>query len=129
MGLGTLGTTCTCPSSENSNGAGDGRGVGGLGPPRDVPADIYGDSAQARGALDREIIRRIVRRHIDELFACYEPALARRLGGALTIEFTIVPPPGAVSAAAVRQSTTRDAVLASCFVAAIRTWQFPDPHG
>jgi hypothetical protein len=128
--LGNLGTTCTCPSSENSNGSGFGRGVGGLGPPRDMPADIYPASPEVRGGLDREIIRRIVRRHIGELFACYEPALARRrhLAGKLTIEFTVVPP-GQVGATTLRHSTVPDTVVASCFLAAIRNWQFPHPHG
>jgi hypothetical protein len=136
VGLGYLGTTCTCPSSENSNGAGEGRGVGGLGPPRAVPAEIWFDSIEVRGTLDREIIRRIAQRHRPELLACYEPVVARRrhFVGKLTIEFTIGLS-GDVRAAAPRRSTVRgaptvrDARVASCFVEAIRTWQFPHPHG
>jgi hypothetical protein len=75
--LGNLGTTCTCPSSESSNGSGFGRGVGGLGPLRDMPAEVWFDSIETRGGLDREIVRRVAQRHRQELIACYEPALAR----------------------------------------------------
>jgi TonB family protein len=93
-----------------------------------MPADIWPESPAVRGTLDREIIRRIVRRNIHELFACYEPALARRrhLAGKLTIEFTI-DASGNVRAVALRRSTARDAEVAGCFEAAIRGWQFPRP--
>ncbi len=126
--LGNLGTTCTCPSSENSNGSGFGRGVGGLGPPRDMPAEIWFDSIETWGGLDREIVRRVALRHRQELLACYEPVVSRRrhLAGRLTIEFTI-DVSGNVRAVALRRSTARDAEVAGCFEAAIRGWQFPRP--
>jgi hypothetical protein len=126
IGLGNLGTTCTCPSSENSNGSGYGRGVGGLGPPTPMPADVWLDAVEARGGLDREIIRRLAQRHRAELLACYEPVVARRptLGGKLTIRYTIGAS-GDVRTAAARPSALRHAGVAGCLVEAIRGWRFP----
>ena len=47
--------------------------------------------ATVRGALDKEIIRRIVRRHLNEVKYCYDQALARqpKLDGRMVAQFTI----------------------------------------
>ena len=128
LGPDDIGTTSELRTYENSNGSGHGRGIGGVGPPVAMPAAVTPDAAKVRGALDREIVRRIVRSHMRELLACYEPAVARRprLAGRLTVEVTIKPS-GNVGAAVVRRATVRDASVGTCFVDAIRRWQFPRP--
>jgi hypothetical protein len=125
IGLGNIGTPCTCPSSEHANGSGEVSGFGILGLPMVLPAAIVSDVAEVRGSMAAEIIRRVVLRHQGELMACYEPALARhpRLHGRLDVRITIEPS-GGVDAAAVRHSTVRDTSVQACFIAAIRQWQF-----
>jgi TonB family protein len=82
-----------------------------------------------KGHIDKEIIRRIVQRHIGELKDCYERELVtkRRLGGEAILEFTISTA-GEVDEAHLRGSTLRSPRAESCMVAAIRTWGFPYPH-
>ena len=122
-----VGTTCECPSSTNVNGSGYGRGGGG----RIPTSAITANPAESRGGLDRAIVRRGVRRHLHELFACY-PAAARDrdVGGLLTFDFTIGAS-GDVRAAALRNSTLgKNDQIASCFLEALRAWTFPRPrHG
>jgi hypothetical protein len=122
-----VGTTCECPSSADVNGSGYGRGGGG----RIPRSAITANPAESRGGLDRAIVRRGVRRHLHELFACY-PAAARDrdVGGLLTFDFT-VGASGDVRAAALRNSTLgRNDQIASCFLEALRSWTFPRPrHG
>ena len=47
--------------------------------------------ANVRGQLDKEIIRRIIRRHINEVKYCYEQELTKQpeLGGRIMVQFTI----------------------------------------
>lgn len=82
------------------------------------------------GALDKDIIRRVVRSHIVEVRACYNKGLARdkTLKGRVMITFTIGAD-GAVSAAEVAESTFKDAEVARCVAAAVKTWEFPEPEG
>jgi hypothetical protein len=110
------------------NGSGFGRGVGGLGPPIARPPDVIPVSSSVEGWLDKEIVRRVVRHHIDEMKSCYERELVknRRLRGEAMFQFTISPD-GLVTAARLQRSTLRSPRTAGCVVAAIRTWQFPHP--
>ena len=59
-----------------------------------------------RGTLDKEIIRRTVRRHLNEVKYCYEKALATRpsLAGRIVTQFTIAPT-GRVLAAVIQSSS------------------------
>jgi TonB family protein len=85
----------------------------------------------SQGELDKEIIRRIVRRHLNEVKFCYQDALARRpsLEGRLVTQFTIAPT-GRVLAAVVQSSTLQAVSVESCIVNAIKRWEFPAPdHG
>jgi len=81
-----------------------------------------------RGSLNREIIRRIVRRHINELRFCYERELQARpdLSGRVVIQFTIAAT-GQVVASVVQQSTLRHAAVEGCIALAVRRWLFPRP--
>jgi TonB family protein len=108
-----------------------GHGIGDLGTRKShVPEPILG-IASVRGTLDKEIIRRIVRRHLNEVKFCYQEALARRpsLEGRLVTQFTIAAT-GTVLAAVVQSSTLQAASVESCVVNAIKRWEFPAPdHG
>ena len=82
------------------------------------------------GATGREVIRRVVRAHINEVRHCYDQGLTRnpQLKGRVTIQFTI-DASGKVPAATVQDSTIGDQGVASCIAKAVRRWSFPKPSG
>ncbi|HEX4462933.1 MAG TPA: AgmX/PglI C-terminal domain-containing protein, partial [Polyangia bacterium] len=109
-----------------------GRGAGGpLGNHRlaALPGVVPG-TANVRGALDKEIIRRVVRRHLNEVKFCYEKALIRQssLSGRVTMQFTIGAN-GRVLASIVQSSTLNDREVEQCLQAAVSRWEFPQPNG
>ncbi len=105
-----------------------GKGAGAARPTR-VPSVVPG-TAQVRGALDKELIRRIVRRHINEVTFCYQKELVRKpdLYGRVMIQFTIGGS-GNVIASVVQQSTMNNASVDQCIAGAVRRWEFPKPQG
>ncbi len=110
---------------------GFGPGVGGLHRRQSRGPDVSLEGASVRGSLDKEIIRRIVRRHLNEVRYCYQQALTRRptLEGRLVTQFTIAPT-GQVLAAVVQSSTLREISVEACVVNAVKRWEFPAPdHG
>lgn len=78
------------------------------------------------GKLDREIVRRIVRAHLNEVRACYTARLVDtpKLAGRLTIAFTIEGD-GTTRDARVQKSTLGNAQLGFCVVERIARWKFP----
>ena len=126
IGLGNLGTIGAVSSRGEGNGSGYGRGVGGLGGRRAHAPDVIPGQATVRGSLDKEIIRRIVRRHINEVQYCYEQELTKSpaLGGRITVQFTIAPF-GQVIASLLQSSTVGSARVENCTVQAVRRWEFP----
>src|SRR5205085_1929303 len=76
IGLGNLGTIGK--GGGGGNGSGYGRGAGGLGGRRAHAPDVIPGQAAVRGSLDKEIIRRIIRRHINEVKYCYEQELTKK---------------------------------------------------
>ncbi|MEM9453847.1 MAG: AgmX/PglI C-terminal domain-containing protein [Myxococcota bacterium] len=84
--------------------------------------------ATVRGALDRDIIRRIVRSHINEVRYCYRQGLAKdpTLAGRVTIELTI-DPSGKVPTANVKSTSLSDDEVAECIAKATKRWRFPKP--
>ena len=120
LGVGTLGTLGKFGPGDGS-GEGPGRGYGvGVGKLRTrqatVPQIIPG-VVTSQGALDKEIIRRIVRRHVNEVKYCYDQALVRqpKLDGRLVVKFTIAGT-GQVLASVVQSSTLGVASLEFCVV-------------
>jgi TonB family protein len=87
-------------------------------------------SSNLTGSLDKEIIRRIIRRHINEVKHCYEEELTSRpvLGGRILVRFTIGPS-GQVTASELESSTMDNPSVEACTVAALRRWEFPKPLG
>jgi len=102
--------------------------VGGLHRRQSRGPDVSLEGASVRGSLDKEIIRRIVRRHLNEVRYCYQQALTRRptLEGRLVTQFTIAPT-GQVLAAIVQSSTLREVSVEACVVNAVKRWEFPAP--
>ncbi|MCB9591317.1 MAG: AgmX/PglI C-terminal domain-containing protein [Sandaracinaceae bacterium] len=128
IGLGNLGTIGH--GGGGGTGSGYGRGAGGLrGRSARVPT-IRTGNADVRGSLSREVIRRVIRRHINEVRFCYEQELNSRpdLEGRIMVSF-IISPTGAVQSATVGNTTINNARVESCVTTAVRRWTFPAPDG
>jgi TonB family protein len=128
IGLGNLGIIGK--GGGGGNGSGYGRGAGGLGGRRAHAPDVVPGTAQVRGSLDKEIIRRIIRRHLNEVRFCYEKELMHKqdLYGRVMIQFTISGT-GQVVASVVQQSTMNNPNVEQCIAQAVRRWEFPKPQG
>lgn len=85
---------------------------------------------QVKGSLDKAIIRRIVRAHINEVRHCYNQGLAEdpALGGRVNVQFTISPT-GKVPVAVVASSTLDHDATETCIAKAVKRWKFPKPQG
>ncbi|MDD5306880.1 MAG: AgmX/PglI C-terminal domain-containing protein [Deltaproteobacteria bacterium] len=127
IGLGSLGTI---GHGAGQGGSGYGRGAGGLGGRRGGVPQIRSGAAMVQGSLSKEVIRRIVHRHINEVKFCYERVLASRpdLAGRVSIKF-IISGSGAVQMAAVAESTIGEPGVENCIAQAVRRWVFPQPEG
>ncbi|HJL19197.1 MAG TPA: AgmX/PglI C-terminal domain-containing protein [Sandaracinaceae bacterium LLY-WYZ-13_1] len=128
IGLGNLGTIGH--GAGGGSGSGYGRGAGGLrGRSARVPR-IRTGNADVRGSLSREVIRRVIRRHINEVRFCYEQELNARpdLEGRVLVSF-IISATGAVQSATVGNSTINNARVEGCITQAVRRWTFPAPDG
>ncbi len=111
-----------------------GHHVGRLGPRRPPTAptvSVVGcreglEHCGAHGALDKEIVRREIRRHIKEIKYCYEQQLLRApsLSGRVAVRF-VISPTGTVAVATVAESSLQDARVESCMTTAVKRWQFP----
>jgi TonB family protein len=126
-GLRTLGRLGGGPG-----GARYGRSAGGLDPrgPR-VALHLQVTNPVVRGGLDKELVRREIRRHLNEIRYCYERALVTRpdLAGRVVVQFSVAAE-GAVIAAAIAQSTLGAAGVEACVTQAVRRWTFPrSPQG
>ncbi len=119
IGLGTLGTI----GKGGRRGAGYGRG-------RSSKTRVVAGRAKVAGALDRGIIRRIIRRHINEVRYCYQKQLVKKpkLAGRVTVAFTISPS-GQVSHASIRSTTLKHKKAEACITRAVKRWLFPKPRG
>lgn len=128
IGLGNLGTIGK--GGGGGDGSGYGRGAGGLGGRRAHAPDVVAGVAQVRGSLDKEIIRRVIRRHINEVRFCYEKELVTKpnLYGRVMIQF-IIAGDGHVMASLVQNSTMGSPPVEQCIASAVKRWEFPKPQG
>ncbi|UJR84828.1 AgmX/PglI C-terminal domain-containing protein [Sandaracinus amylolyticus] len=128
IGLGNLGAI--------GHGAGDGTGqgygsaAGGFSGRRAAVPQVRFGQAEVRGALSSEVIRRVVRRHLNEVRYCYEQELAQRpdLMGRVTIGF-VIGSSGAVQGSGVTSSSLGNPRVEGCIAQAVRRWTFPSPTG
>jgi len=127
------------PSAQPSPSGGEGTVISAIDPSAEVGIPTEGPvigsgTAEVRGSLDRDVIRRVIRRHIHEVRHCYEVGLVNdpNLSGRVTVAF-IVDATGAVSSASLADSTFVDSSssgsVVECILAAVRRWQFPAPEG
>ena len=83
-----------------------------------------------RGSLDKELIRRVIKRHISQIRYCYERQLQVNpgLNGKVRIEWVITAQ-GRVRSTKVMESTMGNVQVERCMMRKIRTWLFPKPKG
>lgn len=83
-------------------------------------------SADNGGCMDKELIRKVINGHRDQIRFCYELALqqAPALSGKVAVQFAVANS-GLVAAARVENSSAGSAALSDCLVSRVRTWQFP----
>lgn len=81
------------------------------------------------GGLDKSIVRRVIRSHLDEVRYCYERALITNpeLEGNVTIEFVIGQNGAVISVVIVNASVGNE--VASCVAQRTKTWDFPRSTG
>jgi TonB family protein len=128
IGLGNLGTIGR--GSGAPGGGMYGAKVGNLKARKAGAPEVVPGTAEVRGSLDKDLIRRIIRRHINEVKFCYESELTRKpdLQGRVMVQFTIAPT-GQVAASIVQSSTMGNPPVEQCIANAVRRWEFPKPQG
>ncbi|WP_146156085.1 AgmX/PglI C-terminal domain-containing protein, partial [Enhygromyxa salina] len=125
IGTGGGGGTGTGTGTGTGYGRGSGAGFGGRG--TGVPT-VRQARPTIRGSLDKDIVRRIVRAHINEVRSCYNAGLSKdpSLGGMLAIKF-VVTSRGEVASSIVQESTIESATVSKCVAKAVKRWKFPKP--
>ena len=130
-GLGLLGVRGTGAGAAGYGAGAHGGGGAGFGAAGNRPrVDAPTDGQVVMGALDRDIIRRQMRRHHNQLRYCYQRILARHphIEGRVVAQFNIQPD-GAVGHVAITDNQTGEAEVAECVAKVIRRMRFPAPGG
>jgi hypothetical protein len=129
IGIGAVGT-----KGRGGGLGGYGSGVGGLGAKRDRDVAIATGETKVLGAIDPELIRKVIRDHADQVRYCYEQQLTLnpKLGGKVAIKWQINAD-GRASATILDPSVPIDSdglrTVGECIMSRIRTWEFPKPKG
>lgn len=129
IGLGNTGLIGKGGGGGSGSGYGRGAGAGFGGKGKRVPK-VRQAKAKVRGALDRDIIRRIVRAHINEVRSCYNAGLTKNpnLAGRVAVQFVITGT-GKVGSSVVQESSLKDSSVSNCIARAVKRWKFPKPRG
>ena len=125
LGIGGLGT--------RGRGSGKGRfGIGAAGKlkRKSGMANVRGRGASVQGSLDRSIIAKIIRKHLNQIRHCYQKELNKNpnLYGKIVIKFTIGGN-GRVRSARVQNTTMRNVSVEDCIARVIKHIMFPKPKG
>jgi len=131
IGLGAIGTLGHGAGLGDGQGSGYGAGVGGFrGRTGAVPRVCGCGPVYVRGGLSREAVRRVIRRHVNEVRFCYEQRLAERpdLAGRVTVSL-VISGTGVVQSGSVASTTLHDGPVEGCVAQTARRWTFPAPEG
>lgn len=129
IGLGNTGLIGKGGGGGKGSGYGRGSGAGFGGRGKRVPR-VRQAKAKVQGALDKDIIRRIVRAHINEVRSCYNQGLTKNpnLQGRVAVNFVITTT-GKVGSSVVQETSLKDRSVANCIAKAVKRWKFPKPRG
>jgi hypothetical protein len=114
-----------------------GNGPGGWGPPShavalrphkaEAPIE-RGPIVVSKGSLSKDIIKRVVHAHHNEIKFCYEKRLtAKMLGSGRVVARFIIAGNGRVIGSGVESTTLHDTEVEACIAEAVRRWEFPRP--
>jgi TonB family protein len=89
-----------------------------------------GEAARHIGSLDKEVIRAVVRAHLDEVRECYDAIGLTQPSarGRLAIKFGISPS-GAVQTSCLVSSDLGAPPVDACVLERVLNWRFPAPEG
>jgi outer membrane biosynthesis protein TonB len=106
-----------------------GRGAGGLGGKRGNAPSIRLMMVSAQGALSKEVIRRIIYRHINEVRNCYNQALSNTpgLSGRIVLKI-VISNTGQIESAIVESSSLNNEGVENCLIKSSDLWKFPKPN-
>jgi len=125
IGVGTLGTL--------GRGGGQrkfGRGAARLGERASRVPKVIPGRASVTGALDKQIIRRVINKNRQGIKYCYDKELQKKkdLHGKIVVKFVIAPN-GRVIKASIRESTMNNSKVEKCIVGRVKRFKFPAPKG
>lgn len=119
-------------STKGKAGGQSGFGLGSSGRKGESEVAYVQEEIEVREGLTREEIERVVRRHLNEIQACYEKSLIQSgnqaIEGRLKVGWT-VNREGRAVAVMQQSSFGGQADLFNCVSRRIQTWQFPRPRG
>jgi TonB family protein len=124
IGLGSVGT-------RGRGGGEGGYGVGyGLGQKGERGISLGAGTPIIMGSLDKELVRRVIHAHRNEIKYCYERELVRSPGlfGKVTINF-VIDANGRVQTSKVKETTLNNPTVERCVLDKARLWTFPKPKG
>lgn len=109
---------------------GAGAGGGDLGGRGKSDVSLTQGAPIIQGSLDKDLIRRVVQRHLAEVRYCYERELQRTpdLAGKVVMKW-VINGAGKVTQAQTAETQLRNANVEGCLALRIKTWTFPAPHG
>ena len=106
-----------------------GAGSGSLGGKLNVRVDVSGGVGESfEGVIDKDAIRRVVKRNVKQLRTCYERLAQRNANasGRVDLNWTIEAN-GVVGSVKVVKSQIRDKKTLDCMKLRLSSWKFPDP--
>ncbi len=103
-------------------------GLMGFGPKKEKKPPMATLGKVESSGLDRDVVRRIVRAHINEIRSCYNQALVKNptLEGRVLVQFTVLNT-GKVSGVVIQEDTTK--AVGPCVQKAVKRWTFPASKG
>jgi len=126
IGIGAVGT-----KGRGGGLGGYGSGVGGLGRKSDRDVAIDTTNVKILGAIDPELIRKVIRENASQVRYCYEQELTLnpKLEGKVAIQWQIGPDGRASGCTLHSDTTLLNEKVQQCIMSRIVTWQFPKPKG
>ncbi len=97
---------------------------------RSVTIEAGGGEEEFVGSIDKEAVRRVIQRGLNQIKTCYERALNRNPGlrGKVVLKWSIVERGRVRNAQVVgRRSTLKNQSVSRCMISRLRTWRFPEP--
>jgi hypothetical protein len=115
--------------NKDGNNSDYGKGISNLGGRKAYAPDPMSGTAEIKGSLDKDIIRRVIRRNINQIKYCYDSELQKdpSLAGRVRIKFVIDQNGGVISSLPVGTGVSN--AVDVCVASKIKQLSFPTPEG